>query len=165
MENLQNKMNPVWQWIYRLHSVFLAIPVLLAALILALRNIIRLPQAVTFSWAALNDVGNLVFQNVTINKTLAVWGPFGITAICVSMIFLSRRVVYPWLISLFSLVLPLLIVGLVHTGITYCMYFSSLKELPGQKAACYFKSLYPCHIITPQSSISSYRYLRHSGNS
>lgn len=29
----------------------------------------------------------------------------------------------------------LLIVGIVHTGITYCMYFSSLKELPGQKAA------------------------------
>ena len=29
----------------------------------------------------------------------------------------------------------LLIVGLVHTGITYCMYFSALKELPGQKAA------------------------------
>ena len=31
--------------------------------------------------------------------------------------------------------LNLLIVGLIHTGITYCMYFSSLKELPGQKAA------------------------------
>ena len=29
----------------------------------------------------------------------------------------------------------LLIVGLVHTGITYCLYFSSLKELPGQAAA------------------------------
>ena len=29
----------------------------------------------------------------------------------------------------------LLIVGLVHTGVTYCIYFSSLKELPGQKAA------------------------------
>ena len=29
----------------------------------------------------------------------------------------------------------LLIVGLIHTGITYCLYFSSLKELPGQKAA------------------------------
>ena len=29
----------------------------------------------------------------------------------------------------------LLIVGLLHTGVTYCMYFSSLKELPGQKAA------------------------------
>lgn len=29
----------------------------------------------------------------------------------------------------------LLIVGLVHTGLTYCLYFSSLKELPGQKVA------------------------------
>ena len=29
----------------------------------------------------------------------------------------------------------LLVVGLVHTGVTYCLYFSSLKELPGQKAA------------------------------
>ena len=27
------------------------------------------------------------------------------------------------------------VVGLIHTGITYCMYFSSLKELPGQEAA------------------------------
>ena len=29
----------------------------------------------------------------------------------------------------------LLVIGLVHTGITYCLYFSSLKELSGQKAA------------------------------
>ena len=29
----------------------------------------------------------------------------------------------------------LLVVGLVHTGVTYCMYFSALKDLPGQKAA------------------------------
>lgn len=29
----------------------------------------------------------------------------------------------------------LFVVGFIHTGITYCLYFSSLKELPGQKAA------------------------------
>lgn len=29
----------------------------------------------------------------------------------------------------------LLIVGLVHTGITYCLYFSALKDLNGQEAA------------------------------
>lgn len=29
----------------------------------------------------------------------------------------------------------LLTVGILHTGITYCMYFSSLKDLTGQKAA------------------------------
>lgn len=29
----------------------------------------------------------------------------------------------------------LLIVGFVHTGVTYCMYFSAVRELPGQKTA------------------------------
>ena len=29
----------------------------------------------------------------------------------------------------------LLVVGLVHTGVAYIMYFSSIKDLPGQKAA------------------------------
>lgn len=29
----------------------------------------------------------------------------------------------------------LLVVGILHTGITYCLYFSSLKALPGQRAA------------------------------
>jgi len=29
----------------------------------------------------------------------------------------------------------LLIVGLIHTGITYCLYFSALRDLPGQEAA------------------------------
>ena len=29
----------------------------------------------------------------------------------------------------------LLIVGFLHTGLTYCLYFSSLKDLSGQKAA------------------------------
>ncbi|HBA69004.1 MAG TPA: EamA family transporter [Lachnospiraceae bacterium] len=29
----------------------------------------------------------------------------------------------------------LLTVGLIHTGVTYCMYFSALKELTGQEAA------------------------------
>lgn len=29
----------------------------------------------------------------------------------------------------------LLIVGLLHTGVVYCLYFSALRELPGQEAA------------------------------
>ncbi len=31
--------------------------------------------------------------------------------------------------------IALLIVGLIHTGVTYCLYFSSLKDLPGHKIA------------------------------
>ncbi len=32
-------------------------------------------------------------------------------------------------------ILCLITVGVVHTGLTYCMYFSALKDLPGQTAA------------------------------
>lgn len=32
-------------------------------------------------------------------------------------------------------IILLLVVGLVHTGFTYCLYFTAIKELPGQKAA------------------------------
>ena len=53
--------------------------------------------------------------------------------------FLSAIVVLiPYVLSTNGITLSslnLLIVGLVHTGITYCLYFSSLKELPGQEAA------------------------------
>jgi len=31
--------------------------------------------------------------------------------------------------------LCLLVVGFIHTGVCYCLYFSALKELPGQEAA------------------------------
>lgn len=31
--------------------------------------------------------------------------------------------------------IALLIVGLIHTGVTYCMYFSALKDLKGQESA------------------------------
>ena len=53
--------------------------------------------------------------------------------------FLSAIVVLiPYVLSTNGITLSslnVLIVGLVHTGITYCLYFSSLKELPGQEAA------------------------------
>ena len=29
----------------------------------------------------------------------------------------------------------MLILGLVHTGLAYCLYFSAMKDLPGQKVA------------------------------
>lgn len=53
-------------------------------------------------------------------------------------------VLIPYVAMTSGLVLPampasgwacLVIVGLVHTGVTYCMYFTALRDLPGQKAA------------------------------
>ena len=44
-----------------------------------------------------------------ISKEMAVYVPLGVTGGCLGMMFLSRRTLYPWLICLFSMLLPMLI--------------------------------------------------------
>lgn len=106
MENQENKTGTwktVWKWIYRLRSVILAIPVAIGAIVLALQNQANLPETVGINIQATGEYAQTVSRNV------AVLGPLAVTAVCLLMVFLSRKVLYPWLISLFSLVLPLLI--------------------------------------------------------
>ena len=88
---------------YKLRSVLLSIPVAVAAIALALRNMIKLPEQVGLNLQANGEYAMVVGRGV------AVMGPLAITAVCLLLVFCSRRVVYPWLISLFSLALPLLI--------------------------------------------------------
>lgn len=90
-------------WIYRLRSVLLAIPVALAALKLAEKNMERLPEMVGINLQASGEYAYLIPRDV------AVMGPLAVTALCFLLMFCSRRVVYPWLISIFTLVLPILI--------------------------------------------------------
>jgi len=106
MENQEKKKNgfkTVWSWIYRLRSVILAVPVAVGAIILALHNNANLPEMVGINIQATGEYAETVSRNV------AVLGPLAVTAVCLLMVFCSRKVLYPWLISLFSLVLPLLI--------------------------------------------------------
>ena len=43
------------------------------------------------------------------NPKMAVMAPLIVTGVCLVMMWLSRRTIYPWIISIFSLVLPWLI--------------------------------------------------------
>lgn len=89
------------RWAYKLRSILLSIPVAVVALALAVRNLTQLPTEVGFILKA-----NGEFQWM-INRGLAAMIPLAVTAVCLIMTFLSRKVLYPWLISVFSLVLPL----------------------------------------------------------
>ena len=93
----------IGKWIFRLRGFFMAIPVVLAALYLATRNMARLPDEV-----GINLLANGQYEYL-ISRGLAVMGPLVITGVCLLMMLLSRKTVYPWLISIFSLVLPWLI--------------------------------------------------------
>lgn len=97
------KLRSVWKWVFRLRSVILAIPVAAGAVILAIFNQANLPDSVGINLQASGEYAQMI------GKGVAVLGPVAVTAVCLLMMFCSRKVLYPWLISLFSLALPLLI--------------------------------------------------------
>lgn len=98
----------ICMWAYKLRSVILSIPVAFVAVLLAIDNMFNLPETVQLCLPS-SGADGLVIELVSIGKGLACFGPLLITAACLAMVFCSRRVTYPWLISVFSLVLPLFI--------------------------------------------------------
>ena len=93
----------VGKLLYRLRKVFLAIPVGWGAVYLAFYNLEHLPKVVGLD---LQISGNFDIQVV---RELAVLGPVALTALCLLLMFVSRRTLTPWLVSVFSLALPVLI--------------------------------------------------------
>lgn len=93
----------VWAYIYRLRTVFMAVPVGVAAIILALQNMARLPDSVGI-WLLTNGEYYML-----VPKELAVIAPVAVTALCILLVLCSKKALYPWLISIFTLVLPALI--------------------------------------------------------
>ena len=87
-----------FRWAYKLRSLVLSIPVAVVALALAVRNLAQLPPQVSFQ---------LLEHQFVISKGIAVCMPAAITAVCLCMMLLSKKMLYPWLISVFSLVLPI----------------------------------------------------------
>lgn len=93
-------------WVFRLRKVFMVLPVLWAALELAIYSQENLPETVGFNIQATGEFAQVISRNT------AVYGPLGLTCACLVLVLLSRRTVYPWIISIFTLTLPVLILVL-----------------------------------------------------
>ena len=96
-------INLIGVWLFRLRKIVLAAPVVYYAMKLASYNLSHLPEEVGIN---LQSSGEFA---MTIARELAVSGPLGLTAACLLLMFCSRKAMYPWAISVFTLVLPLLI--------------------------------------------------------
>lgn len=88
---------------YRLRKIVLAVPVVYYALKIAGYNGQHLPE----------EVGLVLLANgefaYTVSRYLAVVGPLVLTGGCLVMMLFSRKALYPWAISIFTLILPLLL--------------------------------------------------------
>ncbi len=94
---------PLFNWIYRLRKLFMILPVLLAALRLASYNMENLPEVVGFNIQASGEFAQMI------SRETAVYGPLALTCVTLILVLCSRRTMYPWLVSIFTLVLPVLI--------------------------------------------------------
>lgn len=89
--------------IYRLRKVFMSIPVIYYALKLAAYNGEYLPEMVGINLQSNGEYAEMIAREA------AVMGPLAVTAACLVLMFFSKKSLYPWIISIFSLILPLLI--------------------------------------------------------
>lgn len=103
MRPLGNGCKVVISYIVRMRKIILSVPVLIIALIEAQRNWQSLPDRVGITLINPGEFGQMM------SKSAAVFGPLAVTAVCLLLMYCSRRTLYPWLISVFSLVLPLML--------------------------------------------------------
>lgn len=103
MVNIINICEEVGVYMYHFRKLLLGLPVVFASIYLARVNWTQLPDQVGLSLMANGQFARLV------EKEVAVYGPMGVTAVCLLLMVCSRRALYPWLISVFTLVLPVLI--------------------------------------------------------
>lgn len=89
--------------LFHLRKVFMAIPVIYYALKIAGYNRTHLPEIV-----GINLQSNGVFLQ-TISREMAVTGPLALTGACLVLMLFSRKAIYPWAVSIFSLALPILL--------------------------------------------------------
>lgn len=84
-------------------KIWMALPVAIAAVYLAIFTGSRYPDYVGINLLETGDFAILV------TREIAVMGPLAVTAVCLLLMFWSKRTLFPWLVSVFSLTLPLLI--------------------------------------------------------
>lgn len=89
--------------LYHLRKVVMAVPVVYAALRLAAYNASHLPELVGLN---LQTNGEFAME---IARNLAVLGPLVLTGACLVMMFFSRKAMYAWAISIFTLAVPVLL--------------------------------------------------------
>lgn len=96
-------INRIGVWLFRLRKPVMAVPVVYFALKLASYNMEHLPEQVGIDLQSTGEFAQ------TISRQLAVVGPLGLTLACLLLMFCSRKTIYPWAISIFTLTLPLLL--------------------------------------------------------
>lgn len=96
-------MKVIWNWLCLLKGFLISLPVLGVAIWQAFDSASKLPESVGINLLATGEYAMMI------PRSTAVLVPLLVTIGCVLLTCFSKRVLFPWLISVFTLVLPVLI--------------------------------------------------------
>jgi hypothetical protein len=103
------------KYIFRLRALFMANPVAVIAVIEAMINTSRLPDTLEYATIGLDFdatqtlFGPFVMHIEQLSRETAVMGPLMLTAACLVFTIFSKRTLFPWIVSIFTLVVPVLL--------------------------------------------------------
>lgn len=100
---INSVINLIGVWLYRLRKIVMAAPVVYLAVRIAQYNMEHLPEEVGINLQSTGEFAQVISRNT------AVMGPFALTVACLLLMLCSRKAMYSWAISVFTLALPLLI--------------------------------------------------------
>lgn len=106
-------LSKLWYYLFMFRGVILAAPVATAAAILAAKCSTDLPESVLITLPGIDThaddslFGFLVYHSEYIARSTAVMAPLVLTVACLLLMLCSKRTFYPWIISLFTLAVPL----------------------------------------------------------
>lgn len=121
----------LWKYVFWFRSVILAAPMAVAAVILAARNMSRLPEEISYTKILFftenmkkiprflrvlfsEEAENVLFDVFVmsqdfLSRNQAVFMPLALTAVCIVLMIFSKRMMYPFLIGLMTLALPIVL--------------------------------------------------------
>lgn len=100
-QKIRHVFSVIGRVLFLLRKVFMAVPVVYFAMKLGAYNMEHLPETVGLSIQSNGTFAQMVSRATAVNGCLSV------TYVCLALMLISRKATYPWIISIFSLILPI----------------------------------------------------------
>lgn len=116
MKKIGSDLSTLGKYIFKLRGLLLSIPVAAAAIVLSIISKNELPETVEVVLPMIDTqspdavFGFLVSTTEYIPNSTAIIAPLVLTAACLLLTICSKRTLYPWIISIFTLTVPLFLI-------------------------------------------------------
>lgn len=105
----------LWKYIFMFRGILISAPVIVLGALMIVWARDNLPEMVEITHLVLDPeaenaiFGSFVMVTESISRDLAIGVPMALSGVCLACTILSKRTLYPWLMALLSMAMPVVI--------------------------------------------------------